>query len=60
MISRFALAALLGVSMILGGINLVMTGLLAEMLSRTYHESQDKPPYHVRQRIAGPGQRPHT
>ena len=39
---------LLGVSMILGGINLVMTGLLAEMLSRTYHESQDKPIYVIR------------
>jgi len=40
---------LLGVSMILGGINLVMTGLLAEMLSRTYHESQDKPIYVIRE-----------
>jgi glycosyltransferase involved in cell wall biosynthesis len=40
---------LLGVSMILGGINLVMTGLLAEMLSRTYHESQDKPIYAIRE-----------
>ena len=40
---------LLGVFMILGGINLVMTGLLAEMLSRTYHESQDKPIYAIRE-----------
>ncbi len=40
---------LLGVSMILGGINLVMTGLLAEMLSRTYHESQDKAIYAIRE-----------
>jgi glycosyltransferase involved in cell wall biosynthesis len=40
---------LLGVSMILGAINLVMTGLLAEMLSRTYHESQDKPIYVIRE-----------
>ena len=39
---------LLGVLMILGGIQLVMTGLLGEMLSRTYHESQDKPTYVVR------------
>ncbi|MEO5895628.1 MAG: glycosyltransferase [Vicinamibacterales bacterium] len=40
---------LLGVSMILGGINLVMTGLLGEMLSRTYHESQNKPIYAIRE-----------
>ena len=40
---------LLGVFMILGGIQLVMTGLLAEMLSRTYHESQNKPTYVIRE-----------
>jgi glycosyltransferase involved in cell wall biosynthesis len=40
---------LLGVMMILGGMNLVMTGLLAEMLSRTYHESQSKPTYAIRE-----------
>ena len=40
---------LLGVLMILGGIQLVMTGLLGEMLSRTYHESQDKPTYAIRE-----------
>jgi glycosyltransferase involved in cell wall biosynthesis len=40
---------LLGVVMILGGIQLVMTGLLGEMLSRTYHESQDKPIYVIRE-----------
>jgi glycosyltransferase involved in cell wall biosynthesis len=39
---------LLGVLMILGGIQLVMTGLLGEMLSRTYHESQNKPTYVIR------------
>jgi glycosyltransferase involved in cell wall biosynthesis len=40
---------LLGVLMILGGIQLVMTGLLGEMLSRTYHESQNKPTYVIRE-----------
>jgi len=40
---------MLGVLMILGGIQLVMTGLLGEMLSRTYHESQNKPTYVVRE-----------
>jgi glycosyltransferase involved in cell wall biosynthesis len=39
----------LGIMMVLGGIQLVMTGLLAEMLSRTYHESQDKPTYVIRE-----------
>jgi glycosyltransferase involved in cell wall biosynthesis len=48
---------LLGVSMILGGINLVMTGLLAEMLSRTYHESQDKPIYAIREIRESPAPR---
>ena len=38
-----------GITMVLGGINLLMTGLLAEMLSRTYHESQDKPTYVIRE-----------
>jgi hypothetical protein len=40
---------LLGVLMIMTGIQLVMTGLLGEMLSRTYHESQDKPTYVIRE-----------
>jgi glycosyltransferase involved in cell wall biosynthesis len=37
-----------GILMILTGVQLLMTGLLAEMLSRTYHESQDKPIYVIR------------
>ena len=40
---------LLGISLILGGVQLVMTGLLGEMLSRTYHESQNKPTYLIRE-----------
>ena len=40
---------LLGVFMIMSGMQLVVTGLLAEMLSRTYHESQDKPTYAIRE-----------
>jgi hypothetical protein len=31
------------------GLNLIMTGLLAEMMARTYHESQDKPTYVIRE-----------
>ena len=40
---------LLGISLALGGVQLVMTGLLGEMLSRTYHESQNKPTYVIRE-----------
>jgi glycosyltransferase involved in cell wall biosynthesis len=40
---------LLGVVLILSGLQLVMTGLVAEMMSRTYHESQDKPIYVIRE-----------
>jgi glycosyltransferase involved in cell wall biosynthesis len=40
---------IVGGMMVLGGVNLVMNGLQAEMLSRTYHESQDKPIYVIRE-----------
>jgi glycosyltransferase involved in cell wall biosynthesis len=39
---------LLGVLLIFTGVQLVTIGLLAELQSRTYHESQDKPTYVVR------------
>jgi glycosyltransferase involved in cell wall biosynthesis len=38
-----------GIMFVLGGIQLVTNGLLAEMQSRTYHESQDKPTYVIRE-----------
>jgi glycosyltransferase involved in cell wall biosynthesis len=50
---------MLGVLLIVVGVQLLSLGLVADVVSRTYHESQDKPPYHVRQRIAGPGRQPH-
>ncbi len=40
---------LLGVLLVLGGVQLVTLGLLGEMLARTYHESQGKPIYRVRE-----------
>jgi glycosyltransferase involved in cell wall biosynthesis len=40
---------IVGGIMALGGVILIMNGLLAEMLSRTYHESQDKPTYVIRE-----------
>ena len=47
-----------GIVMILTGVQLLMTGLLAEMLSRTYHESQDKPIYVIREVLETPPARP--
>lgn len=40
---------LLGVLLLLGGVQLVTLGLLGEMLARTYHESQAKPIYRLRE-----------
>ena len=40
---------LLGVLLIFTGVQLVTMGLLAEIQARTYHESQDKPTYAVRE-----------
>jgi glycosyltransferase involved in cell wall biosynthesis len=40
---------LLGVLLVLGGVQLVTLGLLGEMLARTYHESQGKPIYRLRE-----------
>jgi glycosyltransferase involved in cell wall biosynthesis len=40
---------LLGMLLIFIGVQLLTMGLLAEMLARTYHESQDKPIYVIRE-----------
>jgi glycosyltransferase involved in cell wall biosynthesis len=40
---------LLGVLLIFTGIQLLTMGLLAEIQARTYHESQDKPTYAIRE-----------
>lgn len=39
---------MLGILMVVLGVQMVTTGLIADMVMRTYHESQDKPIYHVR------------
>jgi len=46
-----------GVLLIMVGIQLLSLGLVADVVSRTYHESQDKRPYYVRTRRMGPGHR---
>ncbi len=48
---------LLGVLMIVVGVQLVSLGLVADVVSRTYHESQDKRPYHIREKLQGAGVR---
>ncbi len=40
---------LLGVQLVFSGLQFMTIGLLAEMQARTYHESQDKPTYVVRE-----------
>ena len=42
---------LLGVFFLLSGLILLSMGLLAELITRTYHESQQKPTYAIRTRI---------
>jgi len=44
---------LLGVLMTLGGIQLVTSGLIAEMIMRTYYESQDKKTYRIKEFFEG-------
>jgi glycosyltransferase involved in cell wall biosynthesis len=40
---------LLGILLVFTGLQLLTFGLLAELLARTYYESQNKPIYHVRE-----------
>ena len=40
---------LLGVMMVFIGVQLLTFGLLAEVMARTYYESQDKPTYVIRE-----------
>jgi ABC-type Na+ efflux pump permease subunit len=37
--------------LVMVGVQLVTMGLLAEMIARTYHESQNKPIYSVREEL---------
>jgi glycosyltransferase involved in cell wall biosynthesis len=47
----------LGILLIITGVQLVTLGLLAEMQARTYHESQNKPTYAIREiREAAPAE----
>jgi hypothetical protein len=46
---------LFGILLIFTGVQLVTLGLLAELMARTYHESQNKPTYAVRETLEAPG-----
>ncbi len=48
---------LLGVLLIVVGVQFLSFGLIADLLSRTYHESQGKRPYTLRTQLIGPGSR---
>ena len=48
------LTLLFGILLIFIGVQLITLGLLAEMLARTYHESQDKPTYVIREILEAP------
>jgi glycosyltransferase involved in cell wall biosynthesis len=49
---------LVGVFLLTIGLNLLLLGLLAELIVRTYHESQSKPIYLVRERRNFPDESP--
>ena len=49
---------LLGMALVMGGIQFISIGLIGELLARTYYESQDKPVYTVRQLITQRGAAP--
>jgi glycosyltransferase involved in cell wall biosynthesis len=51
-------ALLLGIMLVFIGVQLLTMGLLAEMLARTYHESQNKPVYVIREIREAQAERP--
>lgn len=46
---------ILGILLVLVGIQLITTGFVAELIMRTYYESQEKTPYTVKEEVAGAG-----
>jgi len=50
----------LGVLLVIVGIQFLFFGLIAEMMTRTYHESTKRPTYHIREIINAPELSPHT
>lgn len=46
---------LLGITLLLGGIQLLTIGIVAELVVRTYYESQSKKTYRIKETFEGPG-----
>jgi hypothetical protein len=46
---------LLAILLIFIGVQFITIGLIAEMLARTYHESQNKPTYYIRKIVSPEG-----
>ena len=44
---------IMGITLTIGGIQLISTGIVAEMIMRTYYESQDKKTYRVKEVFFG-------
>ena len=44
---------MIGILLLLGGVQLITTGFIAEILMRTYYESQNKKPYVVKEIFKG-------
>ena len=44
---------ILGITLVLGGIQLITIGIVAELIVRTYYESQDKKTYRVKEAYQG-------
>jgi hypothetical protein len=42
---------LLGMALVMGGVQFIAIGLIGELLARTYYESQNKPVYTVRELV---------
>lgn len=42
---------LLSVLLVVLGVQMISTGLVADMVMRTYHEAQNKPVYHIREQL---------
>ena len=47
---------ILGMALVMGGIQFIAIGLIGELLARTYYESQNKPVYTVRESLAAAAQ----
>jgi len=50
----------LGLLLTVAGIQLITTGFIADLIMRTYYESQNKKPYHIKRDVRCPGEHART